>query len=65
MRSYFFVAVSTRENLELCKKYALAGFHSNVNGAWAFSEINEGDFVSFLYGARVYNLYKVLKKRQF
>jgi hypothetical protein len=62
MTSYFFIAVSTRENLDLCTKYSLAGFTSNVNGAWAFSEINKGDFVSFLYGAKAYNLYEVVAK---
>lgn len=62
MESYFFIAVSNKENLDLCIKHGLAGFTSNVNGAWAFSEINEGDFVSFLYGAKAHNLYKVIKK---
>lgn len=60
--SYFLVAVSTRENLELCIKHALAGFLSGENGAWTFSEIQAGDFVSFLYGARAHNLYKVARK---
>jgi len=59
---YFFIAISTRENLELCKKYALAGFPSTLNGAWTYSEIDEGDFITFLYGARAHNLYKVRKK---
>jgi hypothetical protein len=60
--SYFLVAVSTRENLDLCIKHALAGFLSGENGAWTFSEIQVGDFVSFLYGARAHNLYKVGRK---
>ncbi|MHC1589726.1 MAG: PDDEXK family nuclease [Candidatus Hecatellaceae archaeon] len=60
--SYFMIAVSTRENLELCLKYSLAGFPSNKNGAWAYSEIQENDRVSFLYGARVHNLYVVRNK---
>ncbi len=62
MPSYFFLAVSNQENLKLCKRYALAGFTSNINGAWAFSEINEGDYISFLYGARAHNLYQVVHK---
>jgi len=57
--SYFLVSVSTRENLDICIRYALAGFPSGENGAWTFCEIQKGDFVSFLYGARVYNLYRV------
>jgi hypothetical protein len=57
--SYFLIAVSTRENLDLCIRYGLAGFLSGENGAWTFCEIEKGDFVSFLYGATVFNLYRV------
>lgn len=60
--SYFLVALSNRENLELCLKYSLAGFPSSAGGAWTFCEIKEGDFLSFLYGARAYNLYQVESK---
>jgi hypothetical protein len=60
--SYFLISVSTRENLELCIKYGLAGFPSGESGAWTFCEIQEGDFVSFLYGARAHNLYVVAKR---
>lgn len=60
--SYFLISVSTRQNLELCIKYALAGFPSGESGAWTFCEIEEGDFVSFLHGARAHNLYKVRKR---
>lgn len=60
--AYFLTSVSTKINLELCIKYALAGFTNSINGLWTFVEIQEGDFISFLYGARVYNLYKVVKK---
>jgi len=60
--SYFLISVSTRENLELCIKYGLAGFPSGESGAWTFCEIQEGDFVSFLYGAKAHNLYKVVKR---
>jgi len=60
--SYFLVSVSTSENLELCIKHGLAGFPSGANGAWTFCEIEEGDFVSFLYGARAHNLYRVTKR---
>src|SRR5713226_5925386 len=59
--SYFLISVSTRENLELCVKHSLAGFPSGESGAWTFCEIQQGDFVSFLYGARAHNLYKVAK----
>ena len=57
--SYFLISVSTRENLDLCTKYGLAGFPSGESGAWTFCEIHEGDYVSFLYGARAHNLYRV------
>jgi hypothetical protein len=60
--SYFLVSVSTRENLELCILHGMAGFPSGENGAWTFCEIAEGDFISFLYGARAHNLYEVLKR---
>jgi len=60
--AYFFVSVSSRKNLELCIKYALAGFTNSVNGVWTFSEIQEGDFISFLYGAKAHNLYRVERK---
>ena len=60
--SYFLISVSTRENLELCVKYALAGFPSGESGAWTYCEVEEGDFVSFLFGARAHNLYRVVQK---
>jgi hypothetical protein len=60
--SYFLISVSTRENLEICIKYALAGFPGGESGAWTFCEIAEGDLVSFLYGARAHNLYRVTKR---
>jgi len=60
--AYFLISVSNRKNLELCIKYALAGFTNSINGVWTFSEIREGDFISFLYGARANNLYRVEKK---
>lgn len=59
---YFFAAVSIRKNLEICKKFALAGFPETENGVWAFVDIDVGDFISFLYGGRAHNLYKVVKK---
>jgi len=56
------ISVSTKENLNLCIKHALAGFPSSKNGLWTFLEINKGDFVSFLFGAKAYNLYRVKEK---
>jgi len=63
--SYFLVSVSTHQNLDLCIKYSLAGFLGGNSGAWTFCEIDEGDFISFLYGARAHNLYRVDKKQAF
>jgi len=60
--AYFLIAVSNRHNLELCMRYGLAGFTDSASGLWTFVDIEEGDFVSFLYGARVYNLYRVVGK---
>ena len=60
--SYFLISVSNRRNLELCINHALAGFTNSINGLWTFLDISEGDYISFLYGARVKNLYKVERK---
>lgn len=60
--AYFLISVSNRKNLELCENYALAGFTNSINGLWAFLEIQEGDFISFLYGAKAHNLYRVEEK---
>jgi len=62
MAEYFLLSVSNRRNLELCLRYALAGFTNSINGFWTYIDIEVGDYVSFLYGARVRNLYKVVKK---
>ena len=60
--AYFLISVSNKTNLELCIKYALAGFTNSINGVWTFLELQEADFVSFLYGAKAFNLYKVENK---
>jgi hypothetical protein len=65
MTNYFLISVSNKENLELCKRYALAGFTDSINGVWTFCEIEIGDFVSFLYAAKAHNLYRVEKKLAF
>ncbi len=56
---YFLIAVSTRRNLDLCLRFSLAGFPSSRNGLWGYWDIADGDYVSFLYGAKIYNLYRV------
>lgn len=61
-KSYFLISVSNRKNLDLCIKYALAGFTNSINGLWTFSDIKEGDYISFLYGAKARNLYVVESK---
>lgn len=60
--SYFLLAVSTRHNLNLCMRYGMAGFTNSTTGVWTFCEIQEGDYISFLYATRAYNLYKVVGK---
>lgn len=61
--SYFLVAVSTKENLVDCRKYCLAGFPETGNGAWTYADIAEGDYISFVYGAKAHDLYKVTGKK--
>lgn len=63
--SYFLIAVSTRMNLQLCMRHALAGFTNSHKGAWTFHEVRDGDLVSFLYGARVHNLYRVVGRQTY
>ena len=60
--SYFLVSLSNRANLDLCERYSLAGFTNSINGVWIFLDIRDGDFISFLYGAKAHNLYIVEKK---
>jgi len=43
----------------------MAGFTNSINGLWTFFDIDVGDYVSFLYGARVRNLYKVVEKKAY
>lgn len=43
-------------------KYSLAGFSNSISGVWTFLDIRDGDFISFLYGAKAHNLYTVEKK---
>lgn len=64
-RAYFLISVSNRENLDLCINHASAGFMNNRSGVWTFVEVQEGDFISFLYGAKAHNLYAVKKKEAF
>ena len=61
-QAYFLVAVSNRCNLDLCVRHALAGFSNSGTGVWAYVDIQEGDYISFLYAARALNLYKVVRK---
>lgn len=63
--AYFLISLANRGNLDLCIDYAMAGFTNSINGAWTFVEIDEGDYISFLYGARAHNLYQVEKKIAF
>lgn len=63
--AYFLIAVSNRTNLDLCLKHALAGFTSSASGLWAYLDIRERDYISFLYGARAFNLYEVRDKRAY
>ena len=44
---YFLISVSNKENLELCIRYAMAGFTNSINGLWTFWDIKEGDMPPF------------------
>lgn len=65
MPAYFLIAVSTRENLIKCIQHGLAGFPRSGPGLWAYLDIQAGDYVSFLRGAKVRNLYRVEEKRAY
>ena len=60
--NYYLIAVSNKKNIELCMRYGIPGFMNSINGAWTFLDINVGDFITFICGARAFNLYKVSKK---
>ena len=59
---YFVIILSNEENLNKCLDNNIAGFPETDNGAWAYLDINEGDYLSFYYNGRIFNLYKVKKK---
>lgn len=59
---YYLIAVSNWHNLDLCIRHMLAGFSNSMTGVWTYLEVKEGDFISFLYGARAHNLYEVVKR---
>ncbi|MCD6384088.1 MAG: hypothetical protein J7L88_06470 [Thermoplasmata archaeon] len=63
--SYYLISVSNKENLNLCVKYSMAGFTNSLAGFWTYQEIDVGDYISFLYGARVHNLYRVMRKEAY
>lgn len=59
---YFIVTLSSEENLNKCINNNIAGFPETDNGMWAYLDINNGDYISFFYNGRIFNLYKVAKK---
>jgi hypothetical protein len=42
--------------------YDMAGFPEGESGLWSYEDIHIGDYVTFLYGATAYNLYRVKAK---
>ncbi len=62
MSKYYLLSVSTKQNLDLCRRYALGGVTNSATGVWAYSDVSEGDYVSLLYGAKAYDLYRVEEK---
>ncbi len=61
-RRYYLLAVSRWDYLQTCINYGWAGFTNSTRGFWAYVDIEVGDYVSFLYGARIINLYEVVEK---
>jgi len=59
---YFLISVATAQHLRLCLRHRVAGFSNSINGLWAYLDIEVGDYVTFLHGARLYNLYQVYAK---
>ena len=59
---YFIVILSSEENLQKCINNNIAGFPKTDNGRWAYLDINKGDYISFYYNGRIFNLYQVNKK---
>jgi len=59
---YFIVILSNEENLKKCINNNVAGFPETDNGIWAYLDIRRGDYISFYYNGRIFNLYKVEKK---
>lgn len=47
--AYFLVAVSNKLNLDLRVRHALAGFSNSGTGVWAYVDIREGDYISFVF----------------
>lgn len=62
MNKYFLLSVSNKKNLDLCRNHALAGFMDSLPGVWAYVDVEVGDYVSFLYGAKAHDLYQVTSK---
>jgi len=59
---YFIVALSDEENLNICREGCIAGFPETANGQWAYLDIYEGDYISFYFNGRIWDLYKVVEK---
>lgn len=59
---YFIIVLSTKRNLDLCRKNSIAGFPETDNGQWAFLDIDVGDYISFYFNGRVWDLYEVVDK---
>jgi hypothetical protein len=58
----FVVALSTDRNLQLCRSSRTAGFPDTKPGRWAYLDVEEGDYVTFYYNGRLWDLYRVTRK---
>ena len=59
---YFIVVLSNQKNLDLCRQNSIAGFPETDNGQWAYLDIDIGDYISFYFNGRIWDLYEVVEK---
>ena len=59
---YFVVVLSSERNLQLCRINSIAGFPETNNGQWAFLDIDIGNYLSFYFNGRIWDLYEVTSK---
>lgn len=59
---FYALSVPAEINLHLCRQLMLAGFPASRGGRLAFTEIDVGDLVTFLFEGEFYDLFEVERK---